>query len=334
MTAIEAISPIEELTVWEAADFSDPEIYTYHLSGEMVEEISRAAARLVNEERPAHETSREDFPLPKTSPLLRRIYYDLEDGRGFALLRGWPVEAHSYEHNVAAYCGITAHLGQIVVQNYEGESVVDVKDDRVPYSHESRGYRSNKLLPFHTDGADMVGLLCLDRAARGGLSVIASATRVFNTILEERPEYLDMLLRGFYHHRRRQHPQGENPLSDAPIPVFAFNNGFLHCCYNRNPIDWVEKEGKRLSRKEIEVLDYFDSVVGRPGNHVRMSFVPGDIQYLNNFVVLHSRTDFQDDGAHRRHLVRLWLENPGSKRIGKSLLDLYVPGTSRYAAAH
>ncbi len=334
MTLIETQRAIEEPTVWEAADFSDPASYSYRLSGEMVEEISRASDRLVSAGRHAHQISRDDFVLPKTTQLLKKIYRDLEDGRGFALLRGWPVDAHSYEHNVAAYCGITAHLGEIVVQNYEGESVVDVKDDRIPYSHESRGYRSNKLLPFHSDGADMVGLLCIDRAARGGLSVIASATRVFNTILDERPEYLDMLLRGFYHHRRRQHPPGENPLSDAPIPVFAFNNGFLHCCYNRNPIDWVEREGKKLSPREIEVLDYFDSVVERPENHVSMSFEPGDIQYLNNFVVLHSRTEFQDDDEHRRHLVRLWLENSGSKRMGKSLLDLYVPGASRYAAAH
>jgi alpha-ketoglutarate-dependent taurine dioxygenase len=58
----------------------------------------------------------------------------------------------------------------------------------------------------------------------------------------------------------------------------------------------------------------------------------GDMQFFNNFVVLHSRTEYQDDADHRRHLVRLWLEDPRSKRRGESLLDLYVPGSSRFHA--
>lgn len=324
---------IDEPSAWIGADFPDPAVYTYVLEPAQISDLSKAAAGLLARPIPAHELRREDFPLPRTAALLERIYSDLEDGRGFALLRGWPAEENTYAQNVAAFCGITAHLGAIVVQNYEGQSVIDVRDEKVPYSHESRGYRSNKLLPFHTDGADLVGLLCLGEAARGGLSVIASATRLFNTLLDERPEVLELLERGFYHHRRRQHPEGENPISEHRIPAFAFRNGHLHCCYNRNPIDWVEKEGLKLTKEEKEALDYFDSVIERPEMHVTMRFKKGDMQFLNNFAILHSRTEFKDAGDQRRHLVRLWLENPGSKRIGESLLDLYVPGSSRFAAA-
>lgn len=323
---------IDEATVWSRRDFPDPAMYRYVLDESQIAELSRAAAALIEKKIPAHELHADHFPLAQTAPLVERIYSDLEDGRGFALLRGWPAARMSYDENVAVFCGITAHLGAIVVQNYEGQSVVDVRDDKVPYSHESRGYRSNQLLPFHTDGADMAALLCLGQAAKGGLSVIASATQVFNTILEERAEVLDLLERGFFHHRRRQHPEGENPVSADRIPVFTFRNEILHCCYNRNPIDWVEKEGIELSGEEKSALDYFDSVVERPDLHVTMQFNAGDMQFLNNFVILHSRTEFADDDSHRRHLVRLWAENPRSKRIGESLLDLYVPGSSRFAA--
>src|SRR3546814_7088565 len=106
--------------------------------------------------------------------------------------------------------------------------VVDVADKGIPYSHRSRGYSSNKLLPFHTDGADVVGLLCLGTAADGGLSIIASAPSVYNAIARERPEYIETLMRGFYHHRRGQHDAGENPVSPERIPVFSFHNGLLH----------------------------------------------------------------------------------------------------------
>ena len=176
-------------------------------------------------------------------------------------------------------------------------------------------------------------MLCLGVAAEGGRSVIVSATELYNTVSRERPDLMPLLLRGFYHHRRGQHDPGEPPLSPERIPVFAFHNGFLHCCYNRNPIDWVEKEDMRLTAQEMEALDFVDAVVARPEMQLTMDLQEGDMQFVNNFVILHSRTEYRDDATHHRHLLRLWLENPASKRDGMSLLQLYVPGAGRFQAA-
>ena len=322
---------INDASVWTAKDLGGASRWTHHFTPAIVEEV-RAAVPSVGE-TPPHLIRAGQFPLPGLVELLGQVHDDLENGRGFAVLSGWPVGDFSYEDNVAAYYMMAAQVGDIVVQNYEGQSVVDVIDEDIPYSHLSRGYRSNKRLPFHSDGAGLTALLCLDVAARGGRSLLVSAGAVYNTILAERPEYLPMLARGFYHHRRRQHDPGEHPLSAEPIPVFAFRAGLLHCCYNRNPIDWVEKEGMTLSQEEIEVLDYFDALVARPELQAGMEMQLGDMQFVNNFTILHSRTEYQDDEHHRRHLVRLWMEDPKSKRLGESLLDLYVPGTSRFQAA-
>ena len=40
-----------------------------------------------------------------------------------------------------------------------------------------------------------------------------------------------------------------------------------------------------------------------------MEFLPGDMQFLNNHWILHSRTAFEDfaEPERRRHLFRLWL---------------------------
>jgi alpha-ketoglutarate-dependent taurine dioxygenase len=327
------MEPIAEPNVWTGNDFADGESWVHELSPAMIEEIAAAMRQALAEGRGPGDFAPESFPLPATEALLGAAYGEIENGRGFSVLRGWSVDDYSYEENVAAFCGIGAHIGEAVVQNYEGENIVDVTDRGVEYSHRSRGYMSNKLLPFHSDGADLVGLLCLGVAAEGGSNLLASATKLYNTVLEEKPEYIETLTRGFYHHRRGQHDPGEDPLSPEPIPVFAFYGGYLHCCYNRNPIDWVEKEGMKLSDHEIEVLDYFDNLLQRPGMALPMKFRKGDIQFVNNFVLLHSRTEYRDDAAKKRHLVRLWLEDPKSKRNGKGLLDLYVPGSSRFDAA-
>ncbi|MBT5811102.1 MAG: TauD/TfdA family dioxygenase, partial [Rhodospirillaceae bacterium] len=298
-------APIEENNVWAASDLGDRDSWTRHFTPAMIGDVIQAV-RAVGE-TPCHQITAKSFPLPSMAGFLDDVHEDLENGRAFTVLAGWPVDDFTYRENVAAYCVIAAQIGDIVVQNYEGQSVVDVVDEDVAYSHLSRGYRSNKHLPFHTDGADLTGLLCLGESASGGGTLLVSATKVFNTILTEKPEYLDVLNRGFYHHRRRQHDEGENPLSANRIPVFAFHGDYLHCCYNRNPIDWVEKEGMNLSGEDVEILDYFDSVVARPEMQAKLQIQKGDIQFFNNFAVLHSRTAYQDDADHRRHLVRLWL---------------------------
>ena len=40
-----------------------------------------------------------------------------------------------------------------------------------------------------------------------------------------------------------------------------------------------------------------------------MMMQTGDIQYVNNFIVLHSRTQFEDyeASARKRHMIRVWL---------------------------
>lgn len=325
--------PIREANVWTARDLGASRNWTYELTAAAIDEIECAMRAALASGKPPERLSKADFPLPETARLLAAVHRDLEDGRGFAVVSGWPVERFGYAENVAAFCGVSAHFGCIKVQNYEGDWIVDVRDEGVEYSHRSRGYRSSKRLPFHTDGADLVGLLCLGEAERGGRSLLMSATNLFNVALAERPDCIPLLERGFYHHRRRQHPEGENPISSHRIPVFSFNGGYLHCCYNRNPIDWVTKEGMTLSAPETEALDYFDSVLARQELHADMHLRKGDMQFVNNFVILHSRTEYEDGSDRRRHLVRLWLENPHGKRAGEGLLDLYVPGTSRYRAS-
>ncbi len=320
-------------SAWTARDFGPPRSWVRDLSDQMIDEISAAAKAAQARGTAFHDITPQTFPLPRTSTLLKAVYDDLEDGSGFAVLGGWPVGDFDAQQNLFAFAGVASHLGCVVVQNYEGDRVVDVTDKGIPYSHKSRGYSSNKLLPFHSDGADLAGLLCLGVSASGGKSVIVSATALYDTIARERPDLMPILLRGFYHHRRGQHDPGEPPLSPERIPVFSFHDGHLHCCYNRNPIDWVEKEGMRLEENEVAALDFIDEVVARPEMQLTMDLRAGDMQFVNNFVILHSRTEYADDENHRRHLLRLWLENAESKRNGMSLLQLYVPGTGRYGAA-
>lgn len=115
--------------------------------------------------------------------------------------------------------------------------------------------------------------------------------------------------------------------------MFVFyNDGLLHCCYHRNGIVWAQdKTGEKLTADEIAALDAVDEMVQDPRFHVKMDMKKGDRQFLNNFVILHSRTEYEDheDGRHR-HLVRLWLDCPDGRRRGPTLLDLYTSSERRF----
>ncbi|WP_354125180.1 TauD/TfdA family dioxygenase [Bradyrhizobium sp. LA6.10] len=48
-----------------------------------------------------------------------------------------------------------------------------------------------------------------------------------------------------------------------------------------------------------------------------MTFAKGDIQFLNNHVILHSRTEYEDypELERRRHLLRLWVASADTRKL-------------------
>ena len=330
MTRPTDLRPVDDPAAWRGADFADRASYERRWSDDMLAEI-RTAVDGARDLAPEAIT-RESFPLERCKPLLAEVSKELDAGVGFAVIAGFPVEAYSREDAVRAFCGVSAYLGDVVDQTSKRERVIDVTDRGKPYDGNSRGYHSNKMLPFHTDGAYLVGLLCLETAHQGGESLLASSMSAYNEVLRRYPERMAPLLRGFIHDRRGDHAPGEHPVSRERIPVFSFHNDLLHCCYNRNGIVWAQdKTGEKLDDDEIAALDAIDEIVRDPRFHLSMEMRKGDMQFVNNFVILHSRTEYTDhaDGRHR-HLVRLWLDAPRGRRRGPTLLDIYTSSDRRF----
>lgn len=281
--------------------------------------------------RDCTEVRRDHFSADGLQELFEGIHHEVEHGAGFVVLSGLPTAQLDYHQQVALALGMSDHVGRVIVQNYEGQVVVDVRDEGVEYSHRSRGYRGNERLPFHTDGANLFTLTCLEPAEAGGETVIASAGAVHARLSEEYPHLVPILERGFFHHRRGQHDPGEAPLSTERVPVFAWHDGLLHCCYNRNPIEWAEREGIVLTHEERAALDAMDDILARGDMQLRLNMRAGECLFVNNFVTLHSRTNYVDTGERKRHMLRVWMADPVSRRRGFSLLDLYVPERLRRA---
>lgn len=324
--------PIAGPTVWRAADMAATDRWRIPIAPGLANAMATAADRALATGVPPAEIGRRQFAPPEAEALWARIHDEVENGVGFAVISGLPFADLDYAGQAALTLGLADHIGRVAPQNYELQRVVDVRDDGIEYSHRSRGYRSAKALPFHTDGAHLFALACLGIAAEGGETIIVSGAAVFNALLEENPAALDLLAHGFFHHRRGQHDPGEPPLSPGRVPVFTVSNGLLHCCYNRNPIEWAEREGVKLTVEERRALDVLDSVLAREEMQFRLDLKPGECAIINNFITLHSRTEYRDGPGSKRHLLRVWMSDPTSRRNGFSLLDLYVPKAAAEAA--
>ena len=102
-----------------------------------------------------------------------------------------------------------------------------------------RSYRTNRRQEFHTDGADIVGLLCLARARSGGESRIASSHAVSNEVLRRRPDLTEVLYEPFPWDRNDEQSEGEDPYFMLPVfhdvgamPRIFFIGWYIPLCVN------------------------------------------------------------------------------------------------------
>jgi hypothetical protein len=320
-----------EEAAWVAADFLSPASYRRPFSPDMIAEVANAARAWLDGGLHPHAIGHRAARLPITSPLLQAAYADVENGVGFALLAGLPVDSWGLEVSRAALCLIGSHFGEITIQNREGEYVVDVMDKSTPLSGQFRGYHSNERLEFHSDGTNTVALMCLETAKSGGESLLISASTLYNEISSQRPDLLATLMRGYRHSRRNQRDPDQAPVMEDHTPVFSFIEGVFHSCYSRISILSSLEQGITLSGQQAAALDYLEQVLARPELAMAMEFRKGDIQLVNNFTLLHSRKAFIDHSLERRrHLLRLWLTDPLSKYNGPGKMDFYLPRQSRF----
>lgn len=142
------------------------------------------------------------FPLPTLHPTLRALSKDIHASRGFIVLRGLRIDAHTREDNIITYTGVSSHIGSIRgrqqdtrLANGTSPVISHIKDLTTTAEKGKIGAPSNTpdKQVFHTDAGDIISLLCLQTAAEGGESYLASSWLVYNILARERPDLVRTL---------------------------------------------------------------------------------------------------------------------------------------------
>jgi hypothetical protein len=305
------VQPITGAAVWKGADFAQDDSWIHQLSDEEVAEIDAGLAILRAKGMHFPAFTKDDFPLPILARQLKGFADELENGRGFKLLRGLPIERYSDDEIRCLYYGLGLHMGKPVRQNPRGELLGPVHNVGDIHDKNTRVYETNLFLPYHSDPSDVVGLLCVRKAKRGGLSSLVSVASIYNELLARYPQFMGLYYRPMYFaHLCEPQP--------SLSPIFSYHDGKLSCRYLRQYTELGhEIRGWPLSRVELEALDAFDHVMHEPSMRIDMMLEPGDIQLANNYAVLHSRTEFEDDKdeSRRRFMWRLWLKMPNARAL-------------------
>lgn len=318
---------IDGKQAWKGAEMRHRSEWLHHLTDSDVSEILDAVEHFRASGLALDQISPKTFSVPGLAAKLNVILDELLNGRGFVVIRGMPVQKLGKDGSAIAYLGLGSHLGSFRSQNAKGHLLGHVRDIGGDITKPTtRYYQTNKELEYHTDSCDIVGLLCLSTAKSGGESRIVSSVSIYNRLMETRPDLAEQLFHAFPTDRRGEIPPGMLPWFE--VPVFNWYEGHLTTIYSGQYIRSAQQnypQARRLTELEHQALDEFDRLTNDPELSMQMEFRVGDMQFLHNHQILHSRTDFEDweDASKKRHLYRLWLAPKGARPLPPSFAARY-----------
>jgi len=313
---------------WTAEQVRQDDSWVIRLTPEEVQGVRDALAHAKTDPKPLLSMQQADFPLPQvTRDALTRAIATTQGRWGMCLLKGFPVDEWTEEEARLAYWGMGLHMGVGRTQNRASQVMNDVRNEGGEYKVKGgRGYNTNAGLDFHQDSCDVVALLCRRTAKSGGESKVISSMALRDEVQRVRPDLIPVLQGAFFHSY-----QGTNDPSQPPYyrcPIFGSHPEYFSARTNRKNTLAAQAdfpEVPRLTPQQQEALDLLDTLMPSDKLCYSMELERGDMQLLNNYVTLHSRTPFEDfdDPDLKRHLFRLWLTIPTSQPLPDDWAEYY-----------
>nr|VFJ59797.1 MAG: Taurine catabolism dioxygenase TauD, TfdA family [Candidatus Kentron sp. FW]VFJ64908.1 MAG: Taurine catabolism dioxygenase TauD, TfdA family [Candidatus Kentron sp. FW] len=204
----------------------------------------------------------------------------------------------SYSDLHRAVLMIGHYLGELLVQNEQGDKVIRVFDrNRLGSMYKgARYHQTHEGGSIHTDNVNIpehweyLLLACLAPAPAGGESILVDGIRIHATLERDFPEALEILEKNFFWEMRGV----ADSLYEAPIitytrkgkPLFRHLRPYMESAH--------EKAGRPLTEEQLYAVDVLDALLNSSEFQKRYKMETGDILLTHDAQVLHGRTCFSD----------------------------------------
>ena len=309
---------IDGPTAWTAVTLAT-EAWRIAIPEDCATELAAVVEALRANPLPVLALTPEDFDLAACHSFARDLRARLEDGPGFAVFGNLPVATIDEAEAKALYWLFSNMVSRVVAGAFDGRMLHDVVDTRQRMGLRVRGDLTNQEIAWHTDNGfsctpDFFGLMCLRGAKEGGVNRAVSLHAAHNEMRRRHPDLLARLYRPFCWNRMGEHLPDDPPVNR--FPYFAFDGKRLKGRFNRR----IVYEGYALAEEAFDdegeaALEAFVAILNDPALSVAFALEPGEIVYMNNRLIAHTRTPFVDheDAARRRHLVRIYMRDHGPR---------------------
>lgn len=296
----------DPIKAWDKSLEEKPEEFSFKLNEKCIEELTNNKNKLPNQ-------NPDDFNV------LNEFVHNLKKntligGCGFFVINGKELSDFNIDQKKDINIIISKMIGQLLKQNKNHDLHVEIKDLGKSMKTGGRYHHTKEGGSYHTDGShlyknppDYVGLLCINPAKKGGISKFMSAYTIHNKLLNHK-KILEVLYNKFYHDRKNEHLENEEPTRFEPI--FEFLNDNLKFKYQRELIETGhEKANQPLNEKQIEAINLLEEILRDSNQMVTYDLQSGDMMFSNNRWLIHDRTSFEDydDKNLKRLLVRTWI---------------------------
>jgi len=318
---------------WHGSDLDGSEWWGKQLTEEHLAELDAATKNAMSsgiefEDDVPLGVSKDAFPLQKTAHLLAGLAEELENGKGAVMLAGMPVDRYSVKELGVMYMGMCSHVGHLVNQSSAGlrsksrgyglplgQIKAEMKG-KTPLE----GKQANNYFRLHTDRCDVISLLSVRTASRGGLARIASASAIHDAMLDHAPELVPLL----YQPIERIWEGGEGVIA---LPIWAVTpEGKFTTQISPSYIENAQYVNgvRKLTADEIEAIDLIEEI-GLDIGHEFLQ-MPGQLTFINNHLCYHGRTAWKfaetddvdnerDNEDNGRLLLRAWVSPFNSRSL-------------------
>ena len=265
--------------------------------------------------------SPDDFQLDECRKTMNSVRQILDEGVRFAVVDRLPIDGVSKTETKGLFWLLSTLVARPVAQKLDGTMIYDVMDTglKADAGTAIRPDKTNTEIAFHNDNAynqtppEYTALLCLQTAKKGPLSRIMGVHMLHNELLRRHPEVLPRLYTPFWFDRNAEHPPDENQVLSAP--VFTFDDELMARLALHQLRNGYKLKGEKMDATTVNAVDALEDVFTNPDLWLEFFFEQGQLQFVNNFAIVHSRTAFEDheEQEKKRHVVRLWLREKGHR---------------------